>query len=191
MLIHNSQLKQLYTGVDDIKLSCTTAIRGILNDISLLRAKHRSEVTLLISSNEKNAAAVINKLQQEREVVRRQAEQLENLYLELDRARHDQRNIQASSDVRFDAYNSSALRSFEGYKQLKVNSQKSINELQEEVKRLQIELRNRNEIMKDTGHSTIHKETFFPFARELELSLIHICRCRRYAVCRSRWSPYH
>eukprot|EP00826_Nyctotherus_ovalis_P059326 TRINITY_DN8241_c0_g1_i1.p1 TRINITY_DN8241_c0_g1~~TRINITY_DN8241_c0_g1_i1.p1 ORF type:complete len:414 (-),score=137.99 TRINITY_DN8241_c0_g1_i1:17-1258(-) len=27
--------------------------------------------------------------------------------------------------------------------------------------------------------------------RELRLSLIHICRCRRYAVCRSRWSPYH
>eukprot|EP00826_Nyctotherus_ovalis_P002740 TRINITY_DN10551_c0_g3_i10.p1 TRINITY_DN10551_c0_g3~~TRINITY_DN10551_c0_g3_i10.p1 ORF type:complete len:187 (+),score=56.46 TRINITY_DN10551_c0_g3_i10:182-742(+) len=26
---------------------------------------------------------------------------------------------------------------------------------------------------------------------EEELSLIHICRCRRYAVCRSRWSPYH
>jgi len=23
------------------------------------------------------------------------------------------------------------------------------------------------------------------------LSLIHISRCRRYAVCRSRWSPYH
>eukprot|EP00826_Nyctotherus_ovalis_P003334 TRINITY_DN10678_c0_g1_i10.p4 TRINITY_DN10678_c0_g1~~TRINITY_DN10678_c0_g1_i10.p4 ORF type:complete len:177 (-),score=63.25 TRINITY_DN10678_c0_g1_i10:39-569(-) len=30
------------------------------------------------------------------------------------------------------------------------------------------------------------------YARDLfELSLIHICRCRRYAVCRSRWSPYH
>ena len=25
----------------------------------------------------------------------------------------------------------------------------------------------------------------------LDLSLIHIRRCRRYAVCRSRWSPYH
>ena len=25
----------------------------------------------------------------------------------------------------------------------------------------------------------------------LFLSLIHIWRCRRYAVCRSRWSPYH
>ena len=25
----------------------------------------------------------------------------------------------------------------------------------------------------------------------LSLSLIHIWRCRRYAVCRSRWSPYH
>eukprot|EP00826_Nyctotherus_ovalis_P007957 TRINITY_DN12056_c0_g1_i2.p1 TRINITY_DN12056_c0_g1~~TRINITY_DN12056_c0_g1_i2.p1 ORF type:complete len:408 (+),score=56.34 TRINITY_DN12056_c0_g1_i2:49-1272(+) len=30
------------------------------------------------------------------------------------------------------------------------------------------------------------------FKLDLErLSLIHICRCRRYAVCRSRWSPYH
>eukprot|EP00826_Nyctotherus_ovalis_P052270 TRINITY_DN6603_c0_g1_i5.p2 TRINITY_DN6603_c0_g1~~TRINITY_DN6603_c0_g1_i5.p2 ORF type:complete len:105 (+),score=29.71 TRINITY_DN6603_c0_g1_i5:79-393(+) len=27
--------------------------------------------------------------------------------------------------------------------------------------------------------------------RQKYLSLIHICRCRRYAVCRSRWSPYH
>eukprot|EP00826_Nyctotherus_ovalis_P055342 TRINITY_DN7340_c0_g2_i2.p1 TRINITY_DN7340_c0_g2~~TRINITY_DN7340_c0_g2_i2.p1 ORF type:complete len:375 (-),score=110.73 TRINITY_DN7340_c0_g2_i2:10-1134(-) len=26
---------------------------------------------------------------------------------------------------------------------------------------------------------------------KIYLSLIHICRCRRYAVCRSRWSPYH
>eukprot|EP00826_Nyctotherus_ovalis_P006951 TRINITY_DN11699_c0_g2_i1.p1 TRINITY_DN11699_c0_g2~~TRINITY_DN11699_c0_g2_i1.p1 ORF type:complete len:120 (+),score=22.45 TRINITY_DN11699_c0_g2_i1:29-388(+) len=29
-----------------------------------------------------------------------------------------------------------------------------------------------------------------PYSHVL-LSLIHICRCRRYAVCRSRWSPYH
>ena len=25
---------------------------------------------------------------------------------------------------------------------------------------------------------------------ELGLSLIHICRCRRAILCRSRWSPY-
>eukprot|EP00826_Nyctotherus_ovalis_P006297 TRINITY_DN11477_c0_g1_i1.p5 TRINITY_DN11477_c0_g1~~TRINITY_DN11477_c0_g1_i1.p5 ORF type:complete len:118 (-),score=18.90 TRINITY_DN11477_c0_g1_i1:14-367(-) len=30
-----------------------------------------------------------------------------------------------------------------------------------------------------------------PEDNALHLSLIHICRCRRYAVCRSRWSPYH
>eukprot|EP00826_Nyctotherus_ovalis_P009353 TRINITY_DN12464_c0_g1_i11.p1 TRINITY_DN12464_c0_g1~~TRINITY_DN12464_c0_g1_i11.p1 ORF type:complete len:452 (+),score=113.96 TRINITY_DN12464_c0_g1_i11:120-1475(+) len=30
-----------------------------------------------------------------------------------------------------------------------------------------------------------------PMYSALILSLIHICRCRRYAVCRSRWSPYH
>eukprot|EP00826_Nyctotherus_ovalis_P043533 TRINITY_DN4596_c0_g1_i2.p1 TRINITY_DN4596_c0_g1~~TRINITY_DN4596_c0_g1_i2.p1 ORF type:complete len:148 (-),score=19.31 TRINITY_DN4596_c0_g1_i2:13-411(-) len=31
----------------------------------------------------------------------------------------------------------------------------------------------------------------YPPATDSHLSLIHICRCRRYAVCRSRWSPYH
>eukprot|EP00826_Nyctotherus_ovalis_P040410 TRINITY_DN3986_c0_g1_i9.p3 TRINITY_DN3986_c0_g1~~TRINITY_DN3986_c0_g1_i9.p3 ORF type:complete len:135 (+),score=25.36 TRINITY_DN3986_c0_g1_i9:605-1009(+) len=25
----------------------------------------------------------------------------------------------------------------------------------------------------------------------MDLSLIHICRCRRSTLCRSRWSPYH
>ena len=25
----------------------------------------------------------------------------------------------------------------------------------------------------------------------INLSLIHICRCRRYSLCRSRWSGYH
>ena len=29
------------------------------------------------------------------------------------------------------------------------------------------------------------------FAKSLKLSLIHICRCRRYSLCSSRWSPYH
>eukprot|EP00826_Nyctotherus_ovalis_P026023 TRINITY_DN2027_c0_g1_i15.p1 TRINITY_DN2027_c0_g1~~TRINITY_DN2027_c0_g1_i15.p1 ORF type:complete len:204 (+),score=40.39 TRINITY_DN2027_c0_g1_i15:152-763(+) len=27
--------------------------------------------------------------------------------------------------------------------------------------------------------------------RPIYLSLIHICRCRRSTLCRSRWSPYH
>eukprot|EP00826_Nyctotherus_ovalis_P007620 TRINITY_DN11928_c0_g1_i2.p1 TRINITY_DN11928_c0_g1~~TRINITY_DN11928_c0_g1_i2.p1 ORF type:complete len:227 (+),score=75.42 TRINITY_DN11928_c0_g1_i2:581-1261(+) len=31
----------------------------------------------------------------------------------------------------------------------------------------------------------------FFYLNKHSLSLIHICRCRRYAVCRSRWSPYH
>eukprot|EP00826_Nyctotherus_ovalis_P052160 TRINITY_DN6580_c0_g5_i1.p1 TRINITY_DN6580_c0_g5~~TRINITY_DN6580_c0_g5_i1.p1 ORF type:complete len:129 (+),score=7.66 TRINITY_DN6580_c0_g5_i1:59-445(+) len=35
------------------------------------------------------------------------------------------------------------------------------------------------------------KPSKFLFYAGLILSLIHICRCRRYAVCRSRWSPYH
>eukprot|EP00826_Nyctotherus_ovalis_P059935 TRINITY_DN837_c0_g1_i1.p1 TRINITY_DN837_c0_g1~~TRINITY_DN837_c0_g1_i1.p1 ORF type:complete len:138 (+),score=25.83 TRINITY_DN837_c0_g1_i1:72-485(+) len=38
-----------------------------------------------------------------------------------------------------------------------------------------------------TLHCSIHNT----FIGVLGLSLIHICRCRRYAVCRSRWSPYH
>ena len=33
--------------------------------------------------------------------------------------------------------------------------------------------------------------SLFQYILSLCLSLIHIWRCRRYAVCRSRWSPYH
>ena len=29
------------------------------------------------------------------------------------------------------------------------------------------------------------------FYKVILLSLIHIWRCRRYSLCRSRWSPYH
>ena len=36
---------------------------------------------------------------------------------------------------------------------------------------------------KDTGHVKIPEIQ--------HLSLIHIRRCRRYSLCRSRWSPYH
>eukprot|EP00826_Nyctotherus_ovalis_P058883 TRINITY_DN8141_c0_g1_i2.p1 TRINITY_DN8141_c0_g1~~TRINITY_DN8141_c0_g1_i2.p1 ORF type:complete len:285 (+),score=109.53 TRINITY_DN8141_c0_g1_i2:155-1009(+) len=39
--------------------------------------------------------------------------------------------------------------------------------------------------------NTIGIETEESQHDNLKLSLIHICRCRRYAVCRSRWSPYH
>ena len=39
------------------------------------------------------------------------------------------------------------------------------------------------------GNLDIIMRPFFAFRQKL--SLIHIWRCRRYAVCRSRWSPYH
>ena len=34
-------------------------------------------------------------------------------------------------------------------------------------------------------------QVWLKLAQWFWLSLIHIWRCRRYAVCRSRWSPYH
>ena len=40
-------------------------------------------------------------------------------------------------------------------------------------------------------HELILKQYFDIGFFTLYLSLIHIWRCRRYAVCRSRWSPYH
>eukprot|EP00826_Nyctotherus_ovalis_P022243 TRINITY_DN1730_c0_g1_i4.p1 TRINITY_DN1730_c0_g1~~TRINITY_DN1730_c0_g1_i4.p1 ORF type:complete len:108 (-),score=26.18 TRINITY_DN1730_c0_g1_i4:16-339(-) len=49
---------------------------------------------------------------------------------------------------------------------------------------------------RETAHdfaNFAHRETVVEWLvdMQLKLSLIHICRCRRYAVCRSRWSPYH
>eukprot|EP00826_Nyctotherus_ovalis_P045191 TRINITY_DN496_c0_g1_i10.p1 TRINITY_DN496_c0_g1~~TRINITY_DN496_c0_g1_i10.p1 ORF type:complete len:206 (-),score=34.40 TRINITY_DN496_c0_g1_i10:29-646(-) len=49
---------------------------------------------------------------------------------------------------------------------------------------------NKNEIT-TSEHKTSMSEGKKLFDIECNLSLIHICRCRRYAVCRSRWSPYH
>ena len=37
----------------------------------------------------------------------------------------------------------------------------------------------------------IHLVRLNMFSRLLQLSLIHIWRCRRSYACRSRWSPYH
>eukprot|EP00826_Nyctotherus_ovalis_P028993 TRINITY_DN2285_c0_g1_i21.p1 TRINITY_DN2285_c0_g1~~TRINITY_DN2285_c0_g1_i21.p1 ORF type:complete len:170 (-),score=6.43 TRINITY_DN2285_c0_g1_i21:22-531(-) len=45
-------------------------------------------------------------------------------------------------------------------------------------------------VMKSTNSFDLHVPLEYR-SDYLELSLIHICRCRRYAVCRSRWSPYH
>eukprot|EP00826_Nyctotherus_ovalis_P002616 TRINITY_DN10527_c0_g1_i6.p1 TRINITY_DN10527_c0_g1~~TRINITY_DN10527_c0_g1_i6.p1 ORF type:complete len:106 (-),score=26.86 TRINITY_DN10527_c0_g1_i6:31-348(-) len=47
------------------------------------------------------------------------------------------------------------------------------------------------EACNDTSLFQIEKEIFKKLCKCICLSLIHICRCRRYAVCRSRWSPYH
>eukprot|EP00826_Nyctotherus_ovalis_P026751 TRINITY_DN20869_c0_g1_i1.p1 TRINITY_DN20869_c0_g1~~TRINITY_DN20869_c0_g1_i1.p1 ORF type:complete len:196 (+),score=43.47 TRINITY_DN20869_c0_g1_i1:106-693(+) len=46
----------------------------------------------------------------------------------------------------------------------------------------------------EEGKANLASKYLFPakkIAQLANLSLIHICRCRRYAVCRSRWSPYH
>ena len=40
------------------------------------------------------------------------------------------------------------------------------------------------------GRGPSFEQTLIHFTQGY-LSLIHIWRCRRYAVCRSRWSPYH
>eukprot|EP00826_Nyctotherus_ovalis_P064469 TRINITY_DN9458_c0_g1_i7.p2 TRINITY_DN9458_c0_g1~~TRINITY_DN9458_c0_g1_i7.p2 ORF type:complete len:100 (-),score=29.03 TRINITY_DN9458_c0_g1_i7:21-320(-) len=37
----------------------------------------------------------------------------------------------------------------------------------------------------------VEVKAFMTSAHLQKLSLIHICRCRRSTLCRSRWSPYH
>eukprot|EP00826_Nyctotherus_ovalis_P026609 TRINITY_DN20777_c0_g1_i1.p1 TRINITY_DN20777_c0_g1~~TRINITY_DN20777_c0_g1_i1.p1 ORF type:complete len:239 (-),score=53.87 TRINITY_DN20777_c0_g1_i1:22-738(-) len=65
---------------------------------------------------------------------------------------------------------------------LVLNAGKQICLKKESFKQMFMEM---DEVWKDP-----HKWKEF-LDKAIELSLIHICRCRRYAVCRSRWSPYH
>ena len=43
--------------------------------------------------------------------------------------------------------------------------------------------------LKNTGKNPPRSES--AECRDFDLSLIHIWRCRRSTLCRSRWSPYH
>ena len=43
----------------------------------------------------------------------------------------------------------------------------------------------------DFGVVSLIPNSFDLFCSTLDLSLIHIWRCRRSTLCRSRWSPYH
>ena len=50
-----------------------------------------------------------------------------------------------------------------------------------------------HDVIEDTEvtKEDIKKEFWEEIATLCELSLIHIWRCRRSTLCRSRWSPYH
>eukprot|EP00826_Nyctotherus_ovalis_P004165 TRINITY_DN10870_c0_g2_i4.p1 TRINITY_DN10870_c0_g2~~TRINITY_DN10870_c0_g2_i4.p1 ORF type:complete len:282 (+),score=74.72 TRINITY_DN10870_c0_g2_i4:640-1485(+) len=61
------------------------------------------------------------------------------------------------------------------------NSEKMQEQYKAQVKNME------DQLIKTEKEKDEYKEKYM----EKVLSLIHICRCRRYAVCRSRWSPYH
>ena len=48
-----------------------------------------------------------------------------------------------------------------------------------------------NLMFTNNAYITLSTEIIEVTLDDQNLSLIHIWRCRRYAVCRSRWSPYH
>ena len=174
---HNSKLNQLYNEVNDIKQYSVNTIKRLLNDISLLRTKHQEEVAQVTKDYEKGMEEVISKFKEEQEMARRLMEQLEKISLELYRARQEQRSIQINSDEKFDMLNSSSLKHSEKYKQLKLESKNTIDVLQDEIKRLRIELTN-----KDVRSSSLpHKETFFPSSRE-ERVREEIDRSRHYTT---------
>eukprot|EP00826_Nyctotherus_ovalis_P061031 TRINITY_DN8641_c0_g1_i3.p1 TRINITY_DN8641_c0_g1~~TRINITY_DN8641_c0_g1_i3.p1 ORF type:complete len:631 (+),score=82.16 TRINITY_DN8641_c0_g1_i3:211-2103(+) len=58
-------------------------------------------------------------------------------------------------------------------------------------KKLKERLHDKYPLIKAQVLYTVKKEMATSIGDIVHLSLIHICRCRRYAVCRSRWSPYH
>eukprot|EP00826_Nyctotherus_ovalis_P014881 TRINITY_DN14187_c0_g1_i6.p1 TRINITY_DN14187_c0_g1~~TRINITY_DN14187_c0_g1_i6.p1 ORF type:complete len:363 (+),score=111.11 TRINITY_DN14187_c0_g1_i6:126-1214(+) len=69
--------------------------------------------------------------------------------------------------------------------------------LQEQIRQMEIQERKHAEEMK-AKEAQIYALVKYAEEHHVKdetthvlLSLIHICRCRRYAVCRSRWSPYH
>eukprot|EP00826_Nyctotherus_ovalis_P038839 TRINITY_DN3670_c0_g1_i15.p1 TRINITY_DN3670_c0_g1~~TRINITY_DN3670_c0_g1_i15.p1 ORF type:complete len:219 (+),score=53.13 TRINITY_DN3670_c0_g1_i15:125-781(+) len=77
------------------------------------------------------------------------------------------------------------------FKKLKEKTEHTTDEnkfLRAQVKAHMSETNNCQLIAKSINESIVQLQAELT---DIALSLIHICRCRRYAVCRSRWSPYH
>ena len=66
------------------------------------------------------------------------------------------------------------------------------NEFYDSLNKVNTEFLQRPDIVNQLPDYKVISErlTYGPITA-LELSLIHIWRCRRYSLCRSRWSPYH
>eukprot|EP00826_Nyctotherus_ovalis_P028798 TRINITY_DN22704_c0_g3_i1.p2 TRINITY_DN22704_c0_g3~~TRINITY_DN22704_c0_g3_i1.p2 ORF type:complete len:113 (+),score=43.95 TRINITY_DN22704_c0_g3_i1:467-805(+) len=77
----------------------------------------------------------------------------------------------------------------EEYKNRLVILEEEYQEARRKLNELANELENNNKEL--NGLKEINEKIEEEKNVLLDLSLIHICRCRRYAVCRSRWSPYH
>ena len=54
-----------------------------------------------------------------------------------------------------------------------------------------VESNNQHTILLCCTRGCHHATSVYFYVYILYLSLIHIWRCRRYSLCRSRWSPYH
>ena len=79
----------------------------------------------------------------------------------------------------------------------KTNDQKTIQEIEKKVRQSKSDLvigiggGRAVDIAKLIGVNLNRPFVSVPTSASHDLSLIHICRCRRRLRCRSRWSPYH
>ena len=71
------------------------------------------------------------------------------------------------------------------------NSQVAAFNKSERLFGAQVDLNEYARSMADTSAAAVQSERLTAVGFEGMLSLIHIRLCRRYSLCRSRWSPYH
>eukprot|EP01022_Parablepharisma_sp_SALTPOND_P015669 TRINITY_DN2243_c0_g1_i1.p1 TRINITY_DN2243_c0_g1~~TRINITY_DN2243_c0_g1_i1.p1 ORF type:complete len:1548 (-),score=222.98 TRINITY_DN2243_c0_g1_i1:4111-8754(-) len=141
---NSNQLNYLYAEIEAIKLRSLNEVKRIMNDIFALKAQYQHELTLTAKHYEEKFADMEWNLTQEKGLVEKLLRQVDQLNTELDTARNEQRATQIEAEARISTFNRSSLIDSEKYAKLKVERQKEIDMLQNEVKQLRFELMNKN-----------------------------------------------
>jgi len=146
----NDTITRASINVEKLRKELVGEVKKIITDITLLKVQYQTEINHLRRNYEERLLEQGQALLIEKEVNKKYAKNLEQLNVEIEIARSDNRELQMDSDEKLKMLNKSSVGIAERYNQLRVDSMKTIETLQEEIKCLREELIGKSKELKES-----------------------------------------